>query len=163
MKNLYLNGNGINFLNSESFDGLQNLELFSLWGNEISDLPANAFVPLKNLQQLSLRNNRLTTIHSDSFGVHNNLTIVWLECNEMNAIDEKFIDNSALSYLDMGNNICSQSVLEYSNKTEMKAELRKCFENYSPRPVEVITCGKPVMAQGNVIGGTQIVQGSFPW
>ena len=145
--------------------------------NEISDLPANVFTPLKKLRSLGLRSNKLTTIHSDSFNVHNNLTRVSLDCNEINAIDENFIDNAALSFIDMRNNTCSQAELSKTGSTnefiiEIKSSLRKCFDNYQPRKQSQIYDQLQVLnrktesndsyvesatGQGNITGPTQIV------
>jgi len=178
LEQLWLYQNRIKTLNSDNFDGLQNLQVLSLYSNEISDLPVGVFTPLKSLQELYLRNNKLTTIHSDSFGIHNKLTIVWLQDNRINAIDEKFIDNTAISTLNMINNICSK--LHMTSKNEIKPNLKKCFDNYQPRPQPQpqVTpypfrnqfstsnqniCGKSSTGEGNIVGGSFISRGSFPW
>jgi len=159
---LWLYENRIKTLNSDSFDGLQNLLTLGLRVNEISDLPVGVFAPLYNLQGLELDSNKLTIIHSDSFGIHNFLTEVFLENNKINAIDEKFIDNTAVSTLNMINNICSH--LRTGIKTEIKSNLKNCFANYQPRPVGSSSlCGRSIMPQGNIFGGAKIKRGSYPW
>ena len=47
----------------------------------------------------------------------------------------------------------------------MKSNLRECFDNYVSRPAEIEhnSCGKPISAQGNIIGGKHIVRGAYPW
>jgi len=178
LEKLLLDENRIKTLNSDSFDGLQNLQVLNVGNNEISNLPVGVFTPLKNLQELSLSDNKLTTIHSDSFGVHNQLTKVNLEHNKINAIDEKFIDNTAVSSLNVERNICSQ--LNTGTRSEIKPNLKKCFNNYQPRrqsQLQVIhpssplrnqfsnqnMCGKSSTGQGNIIGGSHISRGRFPW
>jgi Leucine-rich repeat (LRR) protein len=160
LEKLWIFENRITILNSDSFDGLQSLQILSLYTNEISDLPVGVFGQLKNLQELSLRNNQLTTIHSDSFGVHIQLTTIRLDNNKINAIDEKFIDNTAVSFLNMTNNICSQTVSK--SKEQVRDNLRNCFTNYQPRQVHS-TCGRSVIPQGNIIGEAQIKPNSYPW
>ena len=178
LESLWLYDNRIKTLNSDSFDGLRNLKILDLQSNEISDLPVNIFTRLKNLQELYLHKNMLSTIHSDSFGVLNRLTIVIFENNLINAIDETLIDNTAVSTLSMRNNICSQLIAEI--RSEIKPNLKKCFDNYQPRiqspaqtPLsflptlqptkQVIQCGKPKIGQGNIIGGSQVTRGDFSW
>jgi len=174
---LWLYETKLKTLNFDSFDGLQNLQTLELQGNEISDLPVGVFTQLKNLQELELNSNKLTTIRSDSFGVHNQLTKVYLQDNKINAIDEKFIDNTAVSSLNMTNNICSQ--LDTETRSEIKPNLKKCFDNYQPcfcptqtsKPSRYSTlknynCGKPSTIQNTetrMIGGSQISRRSFPW
>ena len=152
----------LKILKLDSFDGLQNLPILGLTSNEISDLPAGVFAELQKLKLLFLNSNKLTTIHSDSFGAYNQLTYVKIQDNKINAIDEKFIDNAAISGLNMTNNICSQLVT--GTKSEIKANLKKCFNNYQPRSRhQVESCGKSKTGRGNIIGGTRINSGDFPW
>jgi len=163
LERLILYGNKIKILNLDSFDGLEKLQTLNLNNNEISDLPVGVFSQLRSLQDLSLSNNKLTTIHSDSFGIHNQLTTVWLGNNKINVIDEKFIDNTAVSTLNMNNNICSQQLTGI--RSQIKSNLKKCFDNYQPRfqPVQVNSCGKGLKAVNTIIGGTEVKRGMFPW
>lgn len=108
---------------------------------------------------LNLNNNNLSIIHSDSFGIHKRLTNLYLENNEISSIDQEFFDNTALSTLDIRNNICAN--FYSANKSEIKSNLTECFENYRPRPKS--DCGIPVGGHGNIIGGKFISRGSFPW
>jgi len=180
LKNLWLYENMIKALSPDSFDGLHNLQILSLYSNEISDLPVGIFIILKSLTRLDLNNNKLTTIHSDSFGIHNQLADVYLHDNKINTIDEKVIDNTAVSTLSMRNNICTQ--LDSVTRSQIKPNLKKCFDNYRPRlqpqpqanhPFSPFRnqfstsnqniCGKSSTGQGNIIGGSFISRGSFPW
>jgi len=162
LEELHLYDNMIKALSPDSFDGLHNLQILSLYSNEISDLPVGVFAPLKSLQIISLYNNKLTTIHSDSFGIHNHLTDVYLENNKINAIDEKFIDNTAVSRLSMKSNICSRSA--YQSTTDIKNNIKKCFDNYQHRTTQELTsCGKGIKAVGTIIGGTEVMRGTYPW
>jgi len=159
---LFLDLNKIKTLNSDSFDGLQNVHLLKLGNNEISDLPVGVFAPLKNLQELSLYKNKLTAIHADSFGIHNKLTRIDLHNNNINEIDEKVIDNAAVTTLNMDNNICSQSLSQ--SKAEIKNNLKICFARYQPRSVQTpSSCGQSRLPQGTIIGGTHIKPNSYPW
>ncbi|KAL7013097.1 hypothetical protein ACKWTF_015191 [Chironomus riparius] len=162
LEKLWLFHNKIQTLNSDSFNGLQNLKTLNLRNNEISDLPAGVFTQLINLQYLYLQSNKLTTIDSDSFGIHNQLTVVWLQDNLISSIDEKFIDNTAVSNLNMTNNICSQYASQ--SRPKVKNYFMNCFANYQPRSVHVpAACGQSVMPQGQIIGGATIKPNSYPW
>jgi hypothetical protein len=52
--------------------------------------------------------------------------------NQINAIDEKLIDNSGLEWIDTRNNSCSSKEIadDSTNRDTMRAELRVCFENF---------------------------------
>ncbi|KAL7013281.1 hypothetical protein ACKWTF_015317 [Chironomus riparius] len=175
LKRLWLFGNRIKTLKSDSFDGLQNLQILNMYSNEISDLPVGVFNKLTNFQELILFSNKLTIIHSDSFSFHDDLTRIHLGKNKINAIDPKVIDNTAVSTIDMEDNICSQ--LQTEDRSEIKPNLRKCFKNYQPRrqnqlliqnPVQSLSlnqfyCGRRFTGQGNIIGGARVNRGDFPW
>ncbi|KAL7013251.1 hypothetical protein ACKWTF_015299 [Chironomus riparius] len=168
--------NGIKVLKSDSFAGLLNLQVLNLRGNDISELPTGVFAPLRNLKETSLDNNKLTIIHSASFGVHSRLAKVYLGNNRINAIDPKFIDNTAVTLINMENNICSQ--LHCETRNEILSYLKRCFSNYqfrtqpqtyNPSPVIIQTantnlaCGRTKNGRGNIIGGARINSGDYPW
>ncbi|KAL7013282.1 hypothetical protein ACKWTF_015318 [Chironomus riparius] len=164
---LWLYDNNIKSLKPDNFQGLLNLQTLNLKDNEISDLPARVFSHLMNLLGLNLANNNLTSIHSDSFSNHRLLTEIWLQDNKIKSIDEKFMDQSPVSYLNMTNNICC--TFQLSARYIIKRELKKCFEDYEPRFIEHQnssdgpSCGKPKRGQGNIIGGMHTKRGDFPW
>jgi len=161
LEKLWLSRNRIITLNSDSFDGLQNIHVLFLSDNEISDLPAGVFAPLKNPKELGLHRNKLTTIHSASFG-HNKLSRVYLDDNKINAIDEKLVDITAVSFINITNNVCSQSA--FKSNTEIKTNLRKCFDNYQQHSIQIKnSCGRSFMPRSYIIGGKTIKRGSYPW
>ena len=130
-----LSENNIQTLDSELFRSLQNLELLSLSRNKITDLPKNIFSSLENLHQIYLDNNQLTTIHSDSFGINRNLKIIDLTWNNIEAFDEKLIDNTALEVLDMYKTSCTENlgISDKINIKLMRIRMKKCFERYQER------------------------------
>ncbi|XP_070501422.1 uncharacterized protein [Chironomus tepperi] len=164
---LSLFSNRIKLVNSDSFVGLHNLKKLYIYNNEISELPQNTFEPLTNLELLSMFSNKLTTIDAASFGVHKNLVEIFLQNNKINQIDENFIDNTAVSWIDMTGNICSNE--ELTGITNIKVGLKICFENYETtetQHVDIIRtykCGQPVKGVGTVIGGKYARRGNFPW
>lgn len=128
LEKLVIQVNKLKIMNPVWFECLENLEELYLTKNEFSELPKDVFKPLKNLQFLSIGSNFLKVIHSDSFGIHNKLTEIDLTNNEIVAIDERIVDKTAVRWLDMTGNICSQA--EAFVRDEIKEKIKKCIENY---------------------------------
>lgn len=172
-------------ITENSFNGLQKLKGLSFFDNNLLELPSNIFLPLVNLEILGVSNQQLTVIHADSFGLHRNLTSIALQGNQINSIDERILDKTAVTKLFMDQNQCS-SVDSFS-RDQIRQNLRQCFYNYQPRiaagfsitkpqPQSTIQpsfvtlssitnnfCGQRVTGHGNIIGGTKIGRGEFPW
>jgi len=153
------------------FVSMTDIKALDLSLNKISDLPKNMFSFLVNLEELNLRSNKLTVIHADSFGIHPRLRKINLYKNNIHAIDEKFIDNTKVTTIDMNRNVCSQDRmqdnydhwLEISNhKSNIREVLRTCFENYES--TYKFKCGRPkIMSNETTNNGERIKHGQFPW
>lgn len=154
MKYLYLKNNKILDLPNEVFSSLQSLVQLDLSGNEITnpkwfqnleklqklflndnkivELPTGAFSSLQALYYLTLSSNSITTIHSKSFGSLPNLKTVYLQLNAVNEIDEMFISDTGVSYLNMSKNVCADKMITdiSSLRESMMNELAACFNNY---------------------------------
>ncbi|KAL7051764.1 hypothetical protein ACKWTF_004607 [Chironomus riparius] len=130
---LFLEENNLQTFHAALFESLGKLTSINLYSNKITDLPKNIFSSLENKKQIYLGDNQLTTIHSDSFGNIERKTEIRFNNNKINAIDEKLIDDTDISIIDMTNNICSQDLIEI--RIQIKEKLRKCFDNYKPREV----------------------------
>ncbi|CAH1734453.1 unnamed protein product [Chironomus riparius] len=113
------------------FKNLKSLFSLDLSRNQLTDLPKNSFSALESLEHLDLSFNQLTVIHSDSFGHLKSLKTILLEENNVNAIDEQLIDDTALNHLDMDSNKCISDVIQ--ERGELKGKLAQCFSNYQPR------------------------------
>ncbi|KAL7014209.1 hypothetical protein ACKWTF_015801 [Chironomus riparius] len=135
---LYLSKNNFYNIKIAWFENLENLQILYLNDNHITDIPKNAFTSLKNLAEIWLSYNRIRVIHSDSFGQHPKLEHINLMYNSINAIDEKFIDNISVKYLQFLSNSCTSDQFydKDGDKTDLKEGLKTCFKNYQPR-VEV--------------------------
>ncbi|XP_070504112.1 serine protease gd-like, partial [Chironomus tepperi] len=108
--------------------------------------------------------NKLTTIDAASFGVHKKLKEIHLQSNRINQIDEKLIDNTAVTVIGLEDNICSNENL--FGIENIKAGLKTCFENYKTtenQHVGTYQCGQPVKGVGNIVGGRFVAKGKFPW
>ena len=132
LKDLRLNFNQITSIKPVWFETLVNLNFLYLFNNQISSIPEIAFSSLKNLTTLWLDNNRLQVIHSNSFGILPKLLTLTVFNNRIMAIDERFVDNTGINYIQMVGNVCTSKVV-YDNsaeRLEMRADLRVCFENF---------------------------------
>ncbi|XP_070505241.1 serine protease gd-like [Chironomus tepperi] len=110
--------------------------------------------------------NKLTIIDAASFGVHKNLKLIYLHNNKISQIDEKFIDNTAVNWINMEGNMCSNK--ELGGIERIKASLKTCFENYIATQIQrdgsrTYQCGQSVNGVGNIIGGRHVTRGDFPW
>jgi len=92
------------------------------------------FDPLVQLKYLYLNNNQLKVIHSESFGNLSNLTEAYFYNNQIDAIDEAFINNTGITRMDVRNNTCANvNILDTTpSRDSMRAALAKCFENWAP-------------------------------
>ncbi|XP_070508344.1 toll-like receptor 13 [Chironomus tepperi] len=142
LKILILTSNDIKNLNPKWFLELTNLHQLFLSFNKIEQLPPKVFNQLTSLKSLDLSVNNLTTIHADSFGSLPNLIELSLEYNNINSIDPKVIDNTGISIIDLGFgdrnvkvNLCVNKNFRdlTRNRSQLKVELKKCFENYQQR------------------------------
>ncbi|XP_070505116.1 uncharacterized protein [Chironomus tepperi] len=126
---LNLSNNRIKMLNSNSFDGLRSLKTLKLDHNKIMELPDNIFLDTENLQELNIGHNKLTVINSISFGKLINFTTLYCHFNEIEGFDEKLIDKTAISDLDMTGNLCADGW--NLNWNQIRRNLTKCFRKYS--------------------------------
>lgn len=124
--------NQITQLRPELFTSMINLEVLRLNTNFISELPRGIFIPVRNLQSLELNNNRLRAIHSDSFGVLPKFHLLLVASNFIQAIDERFIDNTDITSIDIRTNTCAN--VNISDTTAMRNVMRNnlatCLINY---------------------------------
>ncbi|XP_070504342.1 coagulation factor IX-like [Chironomus tepperi] len=128
LKTLKLDINKLAILNPDWFKKLESLETLDLSSNEIDELPDNVFSSLYSLKSLNLDHNNLQTISSRSFDPHPQLEAVGFYKNSINAIDQRFIDNTKIKTLNMKGNIC----IDDSKITgrDIKRKLSQCFTNY---------------------------------
>ena len=103
-----------------------------LSNNKIKQLPVDAFSSLILLNTLTLGQNEISIVESKSFGLLTKLTRVDLQQNNINAIDELFIDNTGVQNLILFNNSCvNKSISDTTAQREtMKIELNTCFKNF---------------------------------
>ncbi|CAH1735195.1 unnamed protein product [Chironomus riparius] len=133
LTHLEFTNNGLQTLNPNSFENLKSLKTLYLSENDITGFPKNVFKPLENLTFLWINDNKIKTIHSDSFGMHNSLVMSGMSNNKIEAIDEKFIDNVAITNLFLFGNECIDDWIRSNDRSVFKMELKQCFENYQPR------------------------------
>lgn len=119
-------------LNPNWFKGLKNIIRLSLNHNNIQYLPEGVFKDLHNLTMLELNQNFLREIHASSFGNRGRLSAVFLNENNIDSIDPKFIQDSAISMLHMVGNHCFAGKIIARDHT-MDQSLQRCYRRYKPR------------------------------
>ncbi|XP_070499857.1 uncharacterized protein [Chironomus tepperi] len=110
--------------------------MLKLANNDIYELPGGVFGSLKYLATLDMTNNQLQVISSTSFYFHPDLRTVRFGQNQINSIDEKFLDVVNVTQLNMEQNICADGFWNDDSETKelFRTELRVCFENYIEPP-----------------------------
>ncbi|KAL7043485.1 hypothetical protein ACKWTF_001538 [Chironomus riparius] len=132
MTSLNLEQNDLTTLDPDWFLRQWNLTSLNLQFNRIEELPRAVFGSMTALEQLVMNNNRLRVIDSNSFGIHSMLTNASFVNNQIYAIDERFIDNTAITSIDLRGNLCvNLNIIDQSpNRYLMRAALSNCFQNY---------------------------------
>lgn len=137
LTHLNINHNKISQLDEKSFVGATNLQVLIIHYNPIKEFPKNIFKPLTNLVQLAASAMELNVVHSDSFGFLLKMTNLHLQNNPIEAFDERIIDKTKVTFLDMRNTSCSNSVITDTSmlRESMRNAVKKCIENYSKLPI----------------------------
>ncbi|KHJ79868.1 leucine Rich repeat-containing domain protein, partial [Oesophagostomum dentatum] len=100
-----LQNNNIVQIARNSFDSLDQLLVLLLSNNSIQSIERGMLDGMKNLQQLNLRNNSLTTVDQNTFASLRHLTTLDLAHNNLKKIGKgTFIHQSKLFWLDLSNN-----------------------------------------------------------
>ncbi|KAG5684591.1 hypothetical protein PVAND_013816 [Polypedilum vanderplanki] len=126
----------VNFLNHESFQFCNNIDLISLSGNHITRIGDGTFgSSLRNLKTIHFFDNQITRLNFRSFSRESfeQLTRMHFDSNFINAIDPELFDSaSSLFVLNLRNNLCiSDSFFDVGqNRSGVKNALKRCFENY---------------------------------
>lgn len=96
LQNLYMSGNGIEFIDKSAFKGLENLRYLVLTKNAIEELHADTFNDVVNLQYLFIDHNHLKYIHDDLFHPLRKLQLTSLTHNDVEEISVEMFRNNAL-------------------------------------------------------------------
>jgi Leucine-rich repeat (LRR) protein len=128
----------IQTLTENSFESCENLEILSLASNLISEIPENSFVNLQKLYEINFSVNQLTKISQKAFSdsVLENLLNVYLQNNQINAIDINFFDGAEnLRILFLSGNLCAQ--FNFNDVSLFRDAVRQllmgCFMNYQKK------------------------------
>lgn len=144
LKHLIVNGNHVQLLERDTFDGAENLEVLRLSNNDLKELPPFVFNSMRSLKTLDLGRNKIERIEAESFAGMNNLERLYLSDNSLKFITSNaFLPLRKLVSLSLENNQISQlpsDVFKYnkmirsiglSNNTlkELNNEIFFYFEN----------------------------------
>ncbi|XP_037033575.1 toll-like receptor 3 [Bradysia coprophila] len=98
---------------------LKNLKILQLEGNNINQINRNTFDGLEHLEMLDLSSNHLSNWYSRVFENNPNLRLLKLRNNNINLITSAMYDDfSSLKYLALGNNdfICNCEMREFIDR-----------------------------------------------
>ncbi|KAL7043456.1 hypothetical protein ACKWTF_001514 [Chironomus riparius] len=139
LNNLDLRGNRIRNITDDSFENLKSIKYLYLQSTQIEELPKNVFRHLKSLSTLSLSYNKLKVIHS--LGFLPNLTEIELSDNQLQAVDEKLIDNTGVNRFSFGGNLCANFVItdNSASRALLRSGLQNCFNKYNQEYAYEIT------------------------
>lgn len=105
LKHLIVNGNHLQILEHDTFEGSENLEVLRLSNNDLSELESLIFRSLRNLKTLDLGRNKIERIESGAFKGLNNLERLYLSDNNIISIpSELFYPLKKLISLSLENN-----------------------------------------------------------
>ncbi|ETN70779.1 leucine Rich repeat-containing domain protein [Necator americanus] len=100
-----LQNNNIVQIARNSFDSLDQLLVLLLSNNSIQTIERGMLDGMKNLQQLNLRNNSLSSVDENTFSSLRQLTTLDLAYNNLKKIGKKtFLHQTKLFWLDLSNN-----------------------------------------------------------
>lgn len=130
---LHIEVNPISKFPPNLFRSQKLLTRLQLDSTNFQEFPNGIFSPLVNMTLFSLNRNKLLNISSIPFGSLPNLRIARFQNNQIKGIDEKFIDNTGVTSIDLRGNECINREINDTTATrsEMKQLLRTCFVNYS--------------------------------
>ncbi|XP_078604359.1 uncharacterized protein LOC144878055 [Branchiostoma floridae x Branchiostoma japonicum] len=84
---LDIDNNEITSILSQTFAGLQSLQILRLNGNKISVIEPRSFTSLKNLTHLDIRNNQITSVLNQTFAGLRNLQWLHLKNNTISDVE----------------------------------------------------------------------------
>ncbi|XP_023315387.1 leucine-rich repeat-containing G-protein coupled receptor 4-like [Trichogramma pretiosum] len=107
LNSLELEGNMINFIDSDAFIGLEeNLQYLKLGDNDLHQIPSDALRRLHRLRHLDLRANNISVVSEDAFtGYGDSITFLNLQKNTIKFIPSSTFENlNSLEILNLQNN-----------------------------------------------------------
>lgn len=109
LKHLIVNGNHMQLLEKDTFEGAQHLEVLRLSNNDLKELNSFVFRLMRNLKTLDLGRNKIETVESQTFSGLHSLERLYLSDNSLKFIPaELFYPLSKLVFLSLDSNQISQ-------------------------------------------------------
>lgn len=105
LKILYLNASHIHSIDNRTFVGLKALKVLQLSNNQLTKLSGHEFEQMSELQELYLSYNQLTSIHNSTFVALKQLQVLHLQGNDLYHFQFwQFNTNNRLRSLRLGQN-----------------------------------------------------------
>lgn len=122
-------------IKSNNFQGMQELQLLSLYGNKITVIPTNAFSTLMKLRMIGLGKNQIEELPQSLFDNNLNLEVILLWDNKIKFVASGLFDNLInLSIVYFERNVCIDK--RYNGTGEM-IQLKNDLNNNCMNPNQV--------------------------
>lgn len=140
LKGLAIENDTISTLRPNLFKSLKSLSSLVLDYTDFQELLNGIFTSLVNLFYISMNGNILRNISSSAYEFRPNLKIARFVNNQISAIDEKFIENTGINYIDLTGNLCINRLITdgSASRSQIKQLLKACFDNFSISPTTVV-------------------------
>ncbi|KAG5666145.1 hypothetical protein PVAND_017715 [Polypedilum vanderplanki] len=119
LQGLLANLIGLRVVENSDFSNMTRLKTLNLADNKIESLPYNVFYNLTSLEILFLDNNTIHKIFPSVLSKCPKLTFFSVQFNQMNEVDDLFLENFNLQTALFGNNNISNINLTFSNHTKL--------------------------------------------
>ena len=123
-------------INTEMFEGMDNLEYLYLGWNKLTSVPLNAFMKLTKLKYLDLGQNQIVELPNDLFKNNVNLEEIYLWENKLKFIGSNLFDGlTKLNFVYLYHNICINK--EYTGSTAI-TQLKEDIKTQCFNPTEIV-------------------------
>ncbi|CAG9801219.1 unnamed protein product [Chironomus riparius] len=125
--------NLIQTINPEWFQGLTELIVLDFNFNHINELQEGVFAAFRAILEIDLWGSNLKTVNRNAFGNIQNLTYFDLDDNNINAVDERFLNEAfPLSFFYFRNNLCASDWFYdfAANREQLMPRFSTCTRNF---------------------------------
>jgi Leucine-rich repeat (LRR) protein len=122
---------------ADTFRNLTRLVQLEIYNNSVESFPPGLFSSLTNIGNadytwFELSNNKITRLSSNSFARYEHLERIFMNNNQINAIERNFFDNfPSLRYLNAEGNLCiDKNFVGIESVEDILGEFEVCFQNW---------------------------------
>lgn len=146
LKHLIVNGNHLQILEFDTFEGAENLEVLRLSNNDLKQLQSLIFHVMRNLKTLDLGRNKIERIESETFDGLHNMERLYLSDNNLKSLPPDVfrplnrllslsLENNQISFLSddtfRNNKLVRSMGLSNNTFKSLQNEIFRQFDNLS--------------------------------